>query len=356
MIHPLFEGPLDIVGDVHGELDALRELLGLLGYGADGTHADGRRLVFVGDLVDRGPDSPGVVALVRGLVETGRAQVVLGNHELNLLRGQHKLGNDWFWATDAHRDRGFAPCASVAPEQRAAMLAWFDGLPLALQRADLRVVHAVWHAPSIARAAAASGPVLQAFASWEREAMQQLDAEGWSQRAAAQKAGYRHHFADQDYAMPMLDAVGHLDEARQLLNPLRVLTSGVERCAQAPFFASGQWRFAHRVPWWQEYRDTTPVVMGHFWRQWQPLERAALGRGDADLFEGTPPLDWLGDAGRVFCVDYSAGGRYKERAQGGVGRTRLAALRWPERTLVLDRGERVATHGFGGAAGSAEPS
>lgn len=61
LVQPLFDGPLDIVGDIHGEIDALRSLIRHLGYDDDGTHPDCRRLVFVGDLTDRGPDSPAVV-------------------------------------------------------------------------------------------------------------------------------------------------------------------------------------------------------------------------------------------------------------------------------------------------------
>src|ERR1700756_2415469 len=87
MCGPLPDGPLDVVGDVHGELDALTALLAHLGYDAEGGHPDGRHLVFVGDLCDRGPDSPGVIELVQRLVQSGRALVTLGNHEINLLRG-----------------------------------------------------------------------------------------------------------------------------------------------------------------------------------------------------------------------------------------------------------------------------
>ena len=53
LVRPLFSGPLDIIADVHGEIDALRSLLRHLGYREDGTHAEGRRVVFVGDLTDR---------------------------------------------------------------------------------------------------------------------------------------------------------------------------------------------------------------------------------------------------------------------------------------------------------------
>ena len=67
LIQPLFDGPLDIIGDVHGEIDPLRSLLRHLGYDDGGLHPDGRRLVFVGDLTDRGPDSPAVVNLIQRL-------------------------------------------------------------------------------------------------------------------------------------------------------------------------------------------------------------------------------------------------------------------------------------------------
>ena len=90
LIAPLFRGPIDIVGDVHGESGALHVLLDRLGYDGNGRHPDGRRLVFVGDLVDRGPDSPGVLRLVRHLMAQGAAQCILGNHELNLLTEKRK--------------------------------------------------------------------------------------------------------------------------------------------------------------------------------------------------------------------------------------------------------------------------
>jgi hypothetical protein len=99
-VQPLFPGPIDIVGDIHGEIDALGSLLGHLGYAEDGRHAEQRRLVFVGDLTDRGPDSPAVVNLVSSLMESERAQCILGNHELNILLGQKKHGNAWLHGAD----------------------------------------------------------------------------------------------------------------------------------------------------------------------------------------------------------------------------------------------------------------
>ncbi|PRY43232.1 protein phosphatase [Geodermatophilus tzadiensis] len=88
-------GPFDVVGDVHGCRAELEDLLGELGYElrrdehgrpVDAEHPAGRRAVFVGDLVDRGPDSPGVLRLVMGMVAAGHALCVPGNHEAKLVR------------------------------------------------------------------------------------------------------------------------------------------------------------------------------------------------------------------------------------------------------------------------------
>ncbi|MFD4029912.1 polynucleotide kinase-phosphatase [Streptomyces sp. NPDC058637] len=78
-------GPFDIIGDIHGCSSELESLLGKLGY-TDGTHPDGRTAVFVGDLVDRGPDSPGVLRRVMSMVAAGNALCVPGNHENKLGR------------------------------------------------------------------------------------------------------------------------------------------------------------------------------------------------------------------------------------------------------------------------------
>ncbi|MBD7997973.1 polynucleotide kinase-phosphatase [Oerskovia gallyi] len=88
-------GPFDAIGDVHGCRAELETLLGELGYvierddagrPVDAAHPEGRRALFLGDLVDRGPDSPGVLRLVMGMVRAGHALAVPGNHEHKLVR------------------------------------------------------------------------------------------------------------------------------------------------------------------------------------------------------------------------------------------------------------------------------
>ncbi|MGO8888714.1 MAG: AAA family ATPase, partial [Streptosporangiaceae bacterium] len=87
-------GPFDVIGDVHGCRAELEQLLTELGYilerdaagrPASARHPE-RRAIFVGDLVDRGPDTPGVLRLVMGMVAAGTAFCVAGNHEVKLLK------------------------------------------------------------------------------------------------------------------------------------------------------------------------------------------------------------------------------------------------------------------------------
>jgi len=84
-------GPFDLIGDVHGCFDELTALLAKLGYAkstvnAPPAHPNGRRAVFLGDLVDRGPNSPGVLRLAMAMVDHGSALCVPGNHDLKLAR------------------------------------------------------------------------------------------------------------------------------------------------------------------------------------------------------------------------------------------------------------------------------
>lgn len=86
-------GPFDIVGDIHGCFDELIELFRNLGYSVEesgGTTIvappEGRKAIFVGDLVDRGPKIPQTLRLAMAMVTAGTALCVPGNHDMKLLR------------------------------------------------------------------------------------------------------------------------------------------------------------------------------------------------------------------------------------------------------------------------------
>ncbi|MGW1895525.1 polynucleotide kinase-phosphatase [Streptomyces sp. NPDC002004] len=116
-------GPFDIIGDIHGCRSELETLLTKLGY-LDGVHPEGRTAVFVGDLVDRGPDSPGVLRRVMGMVAAGNALCVPGNHE-------NKLGR-WLKGRKVQLTHGLAETveqlAGETEEFRAEVAEFIEGL------------------------------------------------------------------------------------------------------------------------------------------------------------------------------------------------------------------------------------
>ncbi|MEU9061049.1 polynucleotide kinase-phosphatase [Streptomyces sp. NPDC048430] len=119
-------GPFDIIGDIHGCSSELDTLLGKLGY-KDGTHPEGRTAVFVGDLVDRGPDSPGVLRRVMSMVASGDALCVPGNHENKLgryLKGRKVQHSHGLAETVEQLEREDAE----HPEFRKQVAEFIDGL------------------------------------------------------------------------------------------------------------------------------------------------------------------------------------------------------------------------------------
>lgn len=338
-VRPLFDGPIDLVGDIHGEIEALDALLVRLGYDREGRHSKGRRLVFCGDLVDRGQNSPKTVERVAAIVEAGRGQAVLGNHELNLLLGKRKEGNGWFFEDDHDRvDGHFLTCVPVDVTRRAHHLAWFDTLPLVLERDDLRVVHACWDPPAVDALRADPRPIAELYQHHSDRVDAALHASGVLEQRQRELIAWRACLHDREAWVPMLPAIAEADSARQSAHPVKSITSGIERPTAAPFFASGKWRMTERLAWWKDYDDKPAVVMGHYWR-WpgDENETAARSRGP-NLFEGSAPTDWLGPRRNVMCIDWCAGLRWRERAAGHTAFTgRLGALQWPERTLVNDR-------------------
>ncbi|WP_338886296.1 polynucleotide kinase-phosphatase [Rhodococcus sovatensis] len=143
------EGPFDVIGDIHGCLGELTTLLTTLGYRVrrddDGraigaVPPDGRTAVFLGDFVDRGPDSAGVLRLVMGMVGSGGALAVPGNHEHKLvqaLRGRKVNVSHGLAET-------LAQLAAETDEFRREVLEFCDGLVahLVLDSGRLVVAHA----------------------------------------------------------------------------------------------------------------------------------------------------------------------------------------------------------------------
>jgi len=121
-------GPFDIIGDVHGCCDELEQLLQQLSYERNDagpwTHPGGRKAIFVGDLVDRGPRIVDTLNTVMSMSQAGTALCVPGNHDIKLKR---KLeGRD---VTISHGlDRTLAELDQQTPEFRSDVQKFLDGL------------------------------------------------------------------------------------------------------------------------------------------------------------------------------------------------------------------------------------
>jgi protein phosphatase len=151
-------GPFDIIGDVHGCNDELVLLLGKLGYevaddGSGAAHPEGRKAVLLGDMVDRGPNTPGVLHLVLGMVAAGSAVCVPGNHENKLVRALR--GRD-VQVTHGLRE-SLVQLEERTPEFRDRVLEFLDGLisHFVLDDGRLVVAHAGMREEMQGRASAA---------------------------------------------------------------------------------------------------------------------------------------------------------------------------------------------------------
>ena len=150
----------DVIGDVHGHFDKLAALFSKMGYASKGSSfvpPQGRQAIFVGDLIDRGPEQTKVLHAVRAMVDAGHARVVMGNHEFNAIG---------YVTVDPHADTGeflrpnrfdsdksvknrsqhqqFLAQVGEGSQQHRDWVEWFKTLPLHLDLGGIRVVHAWW--------------------------------------------------------------------------------------------------------------------------------------------------------------------------------------------------------------------
>lgn len=215
------------------------------------------------------------VSVVQRLVEAGLAQCVLGNHDLNILLGEEKFDNNWFYGRAFRHDGQIVPQTLVQDE-----------------RPDLRIVHACWKVEMVELARQAID-VLQLYHHYVRLIGAEISTKG-------------------------LDAIDR-GLSLQNRNPVKVLTSGMERRVAVPFEASGKVRHEERVPWWNEYADPQYCVFGHY-----------------AAFPGEPH-----GHGRAIGIDYAVAKRHRERLEPEFKREfrgKLAAFRYPEKLIVFDDG------------------
>ena len=123
---------IDIIGDIHGHYQQLIRLTEKMGYLMSQKkmhHPENRKLGFVGDFINRGPQSVEVLTLVKSLCESGDAIAVLGNHEFRLIQNSVE--------------------GKKVPAELEPFIPWLRTLPLFMELDTLRIVHAVWHFSSI---------------------------------------------------------------------------------------------------------------------------------------------------------------------------------------------------------------
>ena len=143
----------DIIPDIHGQAEKLRYALKNLGWRRNGTtwvHPEpDRQILFLGDFIDRGPENGAVIRIVRELMDAGRAQAIMGNHELNAIHfhtadpetGAPLRSHD----TDNIFQHGsFLKEFPIGASQTKDVLDWMTTLPLFIETDEFRAVHAAW--------------------------------------------------------------------------------------------------------------------------------------------------------------------------------------------------------------------
>lgn len=310
---------IDVIGDVHGEADMLEGLLRQMGYveRAGAWRHDRRRAVFVGDLVDRGPQQARSVRIARAMADAGSAHIVVGNHEFNAVAfatpdpdapGEFLRPRS---PKNVKQHRAVIDEIGLGTADHRSMIDWFASLPLWLEidlgGATLRVVHACWHQPSMD----ALLPLLDDDHSLTAEAVVAASRKGSAAYDAVENVlkGPEVHLGGLVY----LDKDGHArDRARiawwrrgaTTLHALAEIPGGATSEDGSPFSA-----LPHTaVPEPVTYDDAVPVVFGHYWRSGGPIV----------------------DTPYAACVDYSV-------AKGGP----LVAYRWNGEQELTDAGYKA---------------
>ena len=385
----LSQTKLDIIGDIHGEIEALNEMLTLLGYEENGTHPDNRHLVFVGDLMDRGWNSWAVYTKVASMVKRGVAHCVLGNHELNLLvpAGDDptipkvKGGNNWFHGAVElvipDDPTSIQPQYLLTSDsERLEIQQFCAALPLAIEAPGIRIVHACWHTESIEAIRNDKRPILTVYQEYEEQYKAWFKKE---QDKYEDLRGLSYKDAKRAIKPPSEDAANQTieqlnvhplyiasNDKEQNQNPIKRLTSGSESPLskfETPYRASKKLRYFKRDPWWKSYEESNIVVIGHYWRKTLPNKISKFEDLTPEEERHIPPVfpnerelgtshQMLGPMKNVMCVDYAVGKRFWERHHGKVAGSSgalLGALRYDfdrssgviQKSLFLNDGQHI---------------
>lgn len=155
----------DIIGDIHGYANKLEDLLRKLDYAQSGRGYKapmGRKVVFLGDLIDRGPGQKRVLEVARAMVDSGDALCIMGNHEFNaigyatedtLKPGESLRPNradTVKCAKNREQHAEFLEQVGEGSTEHKAWIEWFKTLPPFMDLGGIRVVHGCWDTESVA--------------------------------------------------------------------------------------------------------------------------------------------------------------------------------------------------------------
>lgn len=134
-----------IIPDIHGDTGRLCRTMAAAGFRAHGDgfrHPDGVKALFLGDLIDNGPDNAGVIRAVRATVDDGEGICLMGNHELNalLLHSGHRERSP----KNLRQHEAFLREMPLGSREADDAVAWFSALPLRADLGHFRAAHAFW--------------------------------------------------------------------------------------------------------------------------------------------------------------------------------------------------------------------
>ncbi|NYT79697.1 metallophosphoesterase [Alcaligenaceae bacterium] len=298
----------DLIGDIHGYATPLKQLLKKMDYvKRDGIwqHPE-RKVIFLGDFVDRGPEQVETVQIARAMVEGDSALAVMGNHEFNAVAWTTPDPNSPDEYLRSHNNeknhnqhKEFLRQVAEGSDQHSDMINWFKTLPLYLDLDGLRVVHACWHPDSL--------KTLAQFTDHENRVL----PDAWPALAHKEGVGY---------------------------NALEIVLKGLEIALPTGHEFPDKDRHPRRdirTRWWKEPQDLTyrdlalvgPEVIGM-------IPRIPVPDGVLPGYDGKKPLFlghyWLTGhpallSKHIACLDYSIAAEHTNATEG---RGKLCAYRW----------------------------
>lgn len=141
----------DVIGDIHGHAVELWNLLSALGYQKkQGVYQhSSRKALFLGDLIDRGPEQLAVLETVRAMIEKDHAFSVMGNHEFNAIGWQTADGDGYALRPHSEKNyrqhQAFLDAVGESTACHLEWVEWFKSLPLWWELPTLQIVHASWN-------------------------------------------------------------------------------------------------------------------------------------------------------------------------------------------------------------------